>query len=63
LSTTTEAEFTGEENTGDTATVTPVETPEEHPSYKHVHTDGTFHFSELPDCGGLCPDGPVPPKN
>jgi hypothetical protein len=53
LSTTTEAEYTGEENTGDVATVVPVENPEVHPIGEHVHEDGTVHV-HTPDCTGSC---------
>jgi hypothetical protein len=57
LSTPTETEFTGEENSTGTTTVQSEQT-EDHPPYQHVHPDGTVHYSDLPDCGGLCPDRP-----
>jgi hypothetical protein len=60
LSTTTETEFTGEDDhTGDVGTTTPVLDPPvepehpEHPEHTHTHEDGTTHFGPL--CSGGCP--------
>ncbi|MBP2319934.1 hypothetical protein JOF56_000319 [Kibdelosporangium banguiense] len=68
MSTTTETEFTGEDDhttdvaTGlatDAATTTPVIEPPvqpeepEHPETTHTHEDGTTHFG--PMCSGGCP--------
>ncbi len=56
MSTPTDTEFTGEENSTGTAQQT-----QEHPPFQHVHADGSVHYSDQPDCGGLCPDRPGTP--
>lgn len=63
MSTPTDTEFTGEENSTGTTTEPVVET-EEHPSYEHIHEDGTVHYGFTPMCAGGCPQKPpVPPTN
>ncbi|MET0233726.1 MAG: hypothetical protein ABW224_03705 [Kibdelosporangium sp.] len=55
MSTTTEAEYIGEDDQTGTGQQT-----EEHPPYEHRHEDGTVHHGFTPMCGGLCPQKPPP---
>jgi hypothetical protein len=54
LSTSTETEHTGEENSTGTTTTEPVAETEERPRYEHRDKDGTVHYGFTPMCSGGC---------
>lgn len=54
MSTPTETEYTGEENSTGTTTTEPVVETEEHPTYEHRDRDGSVHYGFTPMCSGGC---------